>query len=285
MLNLFEADLCIDTSEIFAMGWSYGGAMTYAVACAMPAVFRAVAVYSGADLSGCSPGTQPVPYLGFHGVSDNVLPIADGRALRDTFVRNNGCTPQNPAEPAPGSLTHIVTAYSGCRSGYPVIWAAFDGGHTPDPVDGSTVSSGVRTWTKTVAWNFFTQFQSTITGPTPTPTPTPTTTTPATGACHVTDAVNAWNTGLTSSITVTNTGSTAINGWSLVFTLPSGQTITGGWNASYSPASGQVTATNLSYDAQIAPGASVTIGFQANHTGNTAAPTSFTLNGTTCAVT
>ncbi len=293
MLSQFEAGLCIDTTQVFAMGFSYGGAMTYALACARPAVFRAVAVYSGANLSGCSGGTQPVAYIGLHGVEDTTLPIADGRALRDTFVRNNGCTPQNPPEPAPGSLTHIVTTYSGCRSGYPVMWAAFDNGHTPDPVDGTYATSGVRTWTKAVTWTFFSQFQSTIPGGTPTPTPTPTsptptpaptTTTPApSGTCKVTDTINAWNTGLTSNITITNSSATAINGWSLVFTLPSGQTITSGWNATYSPSSGQVTARNMSYNAQLAPGASVTIGFQASHTGNTAPPASFTLNGTTCA--
>ena len=61
-----------------------------------------------------------------------------------------------------GSLTHIVTAYSGCRAGYPVVWAAFDAGHTPAPVDGSTAGSGTgaSTWTKALVWNFFTQFQS-----------------------------------------------------------------------------------------------------------------------------
>jgi len=69
-----------------------------------------------------------------------------------------------------------------------------------------------------------------------------------------------------------------------VFTLPSGQTITNGWNATYSPASGQVTARNVSYNAGIPAGASVTIGFQATHTGNAAAPAAFTLNGTACAV-
>jgi outer membrane autotransporter protein len=75
-----------------------------------------------------------------------------------------------------------------------------------------------------------------------------------------------------------------MNGWSLGFTLPSGQTITSGWNATYTPSSGQVTATNVSYNAVIAPNASVGIGFQATHTGNTAKPTSFTLNGTACSV-
>ena len=135
---------------MFATGFSYGGAMTYALACARPTVFRAVAVYSGANLSGCSGGTQPVAYIGLHGIRDNVLPIASGRSLRDTFVRNNGCTPQNPPEPAHGSLTHIVTAYSGCRAGYPVVWAAFDGAATtPARSTGAPATAGM-TWTR--AW-------------------------------------------------------------------------------------------------------------------------------------
>jgi endo-1,4-beta-xylanase len=98
----------------------------------------------------------------------------------------------------------------------------------------------------------------------------------------VTNAVSAWNTGLTDNITITNTGTAPINGWSLKFNLASGQTITSGWNATYSPSSGQVTATNASYNGSIPPGGSTTIGFQANHTGNTAAPSGFTLNGAAC---
>jgi hypothetical protein len=43
-----------------------------------------------------------------------------------------------------------------------------------------------------------------------------------------------------------------------------------------------VTATNASYNGALAPGASATIGYQANHTGNSAAPTGFALNGATC---
>ena len=104
------------------------------------------------------------------------------------------------------------------------------------------------------------------------------------GACRVADTISAWNTGLTSNITITNTGTAAINGWSLVFTLPSGQTITSAWNATTSPASGQVTATNVSYNGSIPAGGSTSFGFQANHTGNTATPTSFTLNGAACAL-
>ena len=98
----------------------------------------------------------------------------------------------------------------------------------------------------------------------------------------MTDLVNAWNTGLTEQITVTNNGPTAVNGWKLGFTLASGQTITSAWNATVTPATGAVSATNLSYNASIPPGGSTSFGFQANHTGNTAAPASFSLNGHVC---
>ncbi len=45
-----------------------------------------------------------------------------------------------------------------------------------------------------------------------------------------------------------------------------------------------MTARNVSYNGTIAPNASVGIGFQATHTGNTAEPGSFTLNGAACTV-
>ncbi|GAA3923771.1 cellulase family glycosylhydrolase [Actinoplanes auranticolor] len=121
------------------------------------------------------------------------------------------------------------------------------------------------------------------TAPPTTPSATPPTTSPGgTGGCRVTSAVNAWNTGLTTSIAITNTGTAAINGWNLAFTLATGQSIVSGWSASFSPATGRVTATNAGYNGTLAPGASATIGYQASHTGNAAAPTGFTLNGTTC---
>jgi endoglucanase len=123
--------------------------------------------------------------------------------------------------------------------------------------------------------------------PTDAPTTAPPTTPPptspgGTSTCRVSSAISAWNTGLTNNITITNTGTTAVNGWTLAFTLATGQTIVSGWSATYSPASGTVTATNAGYNGALPPGGSATIGYQANHTGNAAAPTGFKLNGTTC---
>ena len=54
------------------------------------------------------------------------------------------------------------------------MWAAFDNGHMPGPVDGTYAESGITTWTKGEVWRFFSQFGGTQPpDPTPTPTPTP----------------------------------------------------------------------------------------------------------------
>jgi poly(3-hydroxybutyrate) depolymerase len=158
MNTLIQDDLCVNTKQVFALGFSFGGGMSYALACARPSVFRAVAVYAGAELSGCQGGTEPIAYLGIHGLGDGTLGIEGGRDLRDRFVANNGCTAQNPPEPSPGSQMHTCTSYQGCDPGYPVRWCAFDGGHTPGMVDGGG-DDGARTWTKTEAWEFFKQFE------------------------------------------------------------------------------------------------------------------------------
>ncbi|NUT96475.1 MAG: hydrolase [Saccharothrix sp.] len=162
MLRRIENDLCVETTRRFAVGFSWGGGMSYALACARPTVFRAVAVYSGGQISGCSGGTQPIAYFAAHGVADGVLGISGGRSLRDRFVRNNGCAAQTPREPARDSRTHIVTTYS-CRAGYPVVWAPYDGGHDASPCDGANRDApayikGQCTWLPGETWRFFTQF-------------------------------------------------------------------------------------------------------------------------------
>jgi len=280
LIRLIEGDLCVDTSQLFALGWSYGGAMSYAVACARPTIFRAVAVLSGANLSGCNGGTQPVAYLGIHGTHDSVLNISQGRSLRDTFVRNNGCTAQNPPEPGQGSLTHIVTAYSGCRAGYPVKWAAFDGDHTPEPVDGSTSTSGARTWTGGEIWRFFSQLPSTTptSGPTSGPTSSPSTgptTTPPTGQPSACTAgyriVSQWQGGFQGEVTVT-AGATALTGWRISWAFANGQTITQVWGGRNTPSGGTQNVTNETWNGSLTAGASTVFGFTGTWNGTNSVP-------------
>ncbi len=154
MLAQLEDSLCIDTTRIFATGFSYGAGMSYALACARPDVFRGVVLFSGAQLSGCDGGAKPVAFYASHGVSDAVLDISQGRILRDHFAEVDGVTPQTPPEPAPGSGTHVCTKYEGGSPKYPVEWCAFDGDHTPNPHDAGQTAS----WNPPEAWAFISQF-------------------------------------------------------------------------------------------------------------------------------
>ncbi|GGM35265.1 hypothetical protein GCM10011608_19860 [Micromonospora sonchi] len=120
----------------------------------------------------------------------------------------------------------------------------------------------------------------------PSATVTVTTSAPLpTSSCRITWSSNDWDTGFTANITITNTGTTAINGWALAFTFPNaGQRVGQGWSATYQQTGTAVTATSLSYNGTLAPGASTSIGFNGTHSGSNPKPTSFTLNGSTCTV-
>ncbi len=122
------------------------------------------------------------------------------------------------------------------------------------------------------------------TQPTTPPTTRPTTTPPTQGAasCRVSYATNVWTGGFTANVTVTNTGSSAVNGWALGFSLPAGQSITSSWNAGLTGSSGAVTARNVDWNRTIPANGTASFGFQGTYSGTFAAPSAFTLNGTTC---
>ncbi|MEV0152345.1 cellulase family glycosylhydrolase [Micromonospora sp. NPDC050686] len=119
-------------------------------------------------------------------------------------------------------------------------------------------------------------------GPTPTGTGSPSPTNPApTGGCTATyKQVNAWAGGFQGELTVKNTGTGAVNPWSVTWTWPSGVTLASGWNATVTQSGSTVTAAAPEWSRTLAAGASVTIGFTAN--GTAAAPSAVKLNGTAC---
>jgi poly(3-hydroxybutyrate) depolymerase len=154
-----EDNFCIDTNRIFATGWSYGGSMSYKTACERPlggskdgatGFVRAIAVYSGAQLSGqCTPD-MPVAYYASHGTSDSVLNYDGGVGLAQNFANADGCSWSTP-ERATGN--HVCTDIMGCPSDYPVRFCSFNGDHTPDPKDNNQPS-----WEYQEVWDFLSQF-------------------------------------------------------------------------------------------------------------------------------
>lgn len=119
----------------------------------------------------------------------------------------------------------------------------------------------------------------TTTGP-PTTTTTPP---PPPVSCRVTYSVtSAWQGGFQAQVTIADTGTAAINNWTLGWDFGSDQKINNIWGATDTQTGQHVTATAAAYDATVAPGSSVSIGFTATYTAANPTPAAFTLNGASC---
>lgn len=141
MLADVQGKYCVDSARIFSTGFSYGGMMSFAIACEMSNVFRAIAPMSGSLYSDTNcKGTGPhIAMWGSHGLSDNVVPIADGRAARDKVLQENHCgTTTTPVDPSP------CVKYQGCDPGYDVTWCEWDGQHGIPSFGSSAVAAFLK---------------------------------------------------------------------------------------------------------------------------------------------
>ncbi|MFC4587062.1 glycoside hydrolase family 9 protein [Sphaerisporangium corydalis] len=111
-------------------------------------------------------------------------------------------------------------------------------------------------------------------------------TAPVPGACAVTYTTHGrWPGGSTTQVTVRNTGSKAVSGWTLKWSFLGGQKAAGAWSAALTQDAATVTAKDLGWNATIRPGGSVTFGFTGvSAPGADPAPDLVTLNGAACAV-
>ena len=70
-------------------------------------------------------------------------------------------------------------------------------------------------------------------------------------------------------MTITNTGTSTLNGWTARWSWPGGQTISSLWNGEVSQSGGSVTVRNAPYNGTLPPGQSTSFGFVANGDGAT----------------
>lgn len=109
-----------------------------------------------------------------------------------------------------------------------------------------------------------------LSGVTPTPTATATGTPTATPTAVPTSCsaayrtINEWQGGFQGEVTVRNTGTTALSGWTVRFTLPEGATVTQAWNAEVTQSGTTVTARHVSWNGLLSPGATTAWGFLAS---------------------
>jgi poly(3-hydroxybutyrate) depolymerase len=161
ILAQIEGDLCIDKTRVFATGFSFGGGMAMALACTRADVFRAVAFFSGADLTNSCPTTltKPIAYYASQASEDSggmpaTSPIT-GEKKQAQFAAVNGCMaePASTTFPASGQ-PHTCTNYKGCSAGHPTEYCVFNGPHGWEPKDPGQSTS----WNAPEAWKFITQF-------------------------------------------------------------------------------------------------------------------------------
>jgi mannan endo-1,4-beta-mannosidase len=106
----------------------------------------------------------------------------------------------------------------------------------------------------------------------PVTTPPVTTPPPGTRACTATySSTGQWPGGFQGDVRVTAGGS-AITGWTVTLTFPSGQRVTQAWNATVTTSGATATARNVSYNGNLGAGASTNFGFLGSWTGSNGAP-------------
>ncbi|MFC9087669.1 cellulose binding domain-containing protein [Nocardiopsis dassonvillei] len=116
--------------------------------------------------------------------------------------------------------------------------------------------------------------------PTPEPSPDPE---PEPGDCAVEYTVtNTWSGGFQAGVTVTNKGDEALEGWEVGWEFTAGERVTSLWNGAHTQDGASVRVTDAGWNARIAPGSSVTVGFNGTVDGEPARPTGLTLDGEAC---
>jgi endo-1,4-beta-xylanase len=85
-------------------------------------------------------------------------------------------------------------------------------------------------------------------------------------------SLNQWPGGFVATVRVT-AGTSAINGWRVGVTLPSGAAVTNSWSSQPSGTTGAVTFSNVSYNGRVAAGQSTEFGFQGTGSGTGMTPT------------
>ncbi|MEX2980734.1 cellulose binding domain-containing protein [Streptomyces sp. C36] len=92
----------------------------------------------------------------------------------------------------------------------------------------------------------------------------------------------SWSGGFTGQYVLTNATNKQLPHWKLTFDLPAGAKITSLWNGKHTVSGRSVTVEPESWNATIAPGATVTVGFVATGGSGSTAPANCRVNGAKC---
>ena len=162
-LTYLNENLCVDTSRVFSVGFSFGAMFSNALAQDFQHRLRGVVAFATMDQVIYMPKNKglPIAWMGTVGMSDELCTPKLGRSARDRILKNNGKPDADGnytdarsevADEYTGSGNHVCYDYKTVDPRFPVKWCTFDGQHTYTPKEDGKV------WTIETAWEFITQF-------------------------------------------------------------------------------------------------------------------------------
>jgi poly(3-hydroxybutyrate) depolymerase len=180
MITAMFDNYCVDTTRVFATGFSFGAMFTNSLAQDLQERLRAVAVYATADYNIWLPsaGTGrydaknlPIAWMGVHGKRDGVCNYdrAKTSALPRILKRNgkadaNGnftdASSEKPQE-FNGTAGHLCYDFKNVDERFPVKWCSWNGEHQWTAHDGPNTGTGQgwqNTWVPEEVHKFFEQF-------------------------------------------------------------------------------------------------------------------------------
>ena len=162
-LTYLNENLCVDTSRVFSVGFSFGAMFSNSLAQDFQDRLRGVVVFATMDQVIYLPKNKglPIAWMGTVGMDDPLCTPKLGRSARDRILKNNGKPDADgnftdarneKAEEYSGTGNHVCYDYKTVDPRFPVKWCTFDGEHAYNASDNGKV------WTTPTAWEFITQF-------------------------------------------------------------------------------------------------------------------------------
>ena len=162
ILKFVKENLCIDTTRVFATGFSFGGMITYSLSVNHQKDIRAAVGIAPANYNIYVPTKthQPIAWMQTTGMGDTTCPwVNNGSTTQGAkfiaieHATDNSCTV--PATiPTWQSGAHVCYDVPGCNAATPTKVCTFNGGHTNIANDPGSQTN----WIPQESWKFFTQF-------------------------------------------------------------------------------------------------------------------------------
>ena len=160
ILAYVKANLCIDTTRVFATGFSFGGMITYSLSVNHQKDIRAAVGIAPANYNIYVPTKThaPIAWMQTTGMGDGTCPWIQGNSTTNgakfisiEHATDNGC--MVPADiPIWKQGNHVCYDFTGCKAGFPTKVCTFDGPHT------NIANEGGKNWIPEESWKFFKQF-------------------------------------------------------------------------------------------------------------------------------